>query len=60
MGRILLFAAAIVAGFFVIGAVLGWLFSLLKWVLLLGAIVVAVAAVLKLLGAAKARDRAPY
>ncbi len=60
MGRILLFAVAIVAGFFVIGAVLGWLFSLLKWVLLLGAIVLAVAAVLKLLGATKARHRSTY
>lgn len=48
MGRILLIAAAVVVGFFVIGAVLGFLFSVLKWVLILGVIALAVAGVLKL------------
>lgn len=57
MGRIILFAVAIVLGFFVIGAVLGFLFSVLKWVLILGAIALAVALVLKVIGMAKG-DRA--
>jgi hypothetical protein len=36
MGRILLIAAAVVVGFFVIGAVIGFIFSALKWVLIIG------------------------
>jgi len=47
MGRILLIAAALVVGFFLLGAVLGFLFNVLKWVLILGVIGFAVAAVLK-------------
>jgi hypothetical protein len=48
MGRILLIAVAAVVGFFILGAVLGFLFSVLKWVLILGLIALAVAGVLKL------------
>lgn len=44
----LVIAAAVVVGFFVLGAVLGFLFNVLKWVLILGAIAFAAAAVLKL------------
>jgi hypothetical protein len=58
MGRILLIAAALVVGFFVLGAVLGFLFNVLKWVLILGLIGFAVAAVLKL--TRSARDDRPY
>ena len=48
MGRILLIAVAAVVGFFLLGAVLGLLFNVLKWVLILGLIAAAVAGVLKL------------
>ena len=58
MGRILLIAVALVVGFFVLGAVLGFLFNVLKWVLILGLIGFAVAAVLKL--TRSARDDRPY
>jgi hypothetical protein len=58
MGRILLIAAAIVVGFFVIGAVIGFIFSALKWLLIVGVIALAVAGVLKLTrSAGGARDR---
>jgi hypothetical protein len=60
MGRILLFAAAIVLGFFVIGAVVGFLISMLKWVLILGVIALAVAVVLKFIGTARGRQRSSY
>lgn len=48
MGRVLLFAAVLVVGFFVIGTLLGILFTVLRWALILGLIGLAVAAVLRL------------
>jgi hypothetical protein len=48
MGRILLIAAVVVVGFFLLGSVLGFIVSLLKWALLIGAVAVIAAVVLKL------------
>lgn len=48
MGRILLIAALVVVGFFVIGAVIGFIWSALKWILIIGLIVAAVMAVMKI------------
>ncbi len=48
MGRILLIAALVVVGFFVIGAVIGFVWSALKWILIIGLIVAAVMAVMKI------------
>ncbi|GGO01247.1 hypothetical protein GCM10010116_02220 [Microbispora rosea subsp. aerata] len=48
MGRILLIAAAVVVGFFLLGSVIGLIVGVLKWVLIIGAIALIVAAVLKL------------
>ena len=47
MGRILLLAVVVVVGFFLVGAVIGFIVSALKWLLLIGAIALIVAAVLK-------------
>ncbi|MEV5408656.1 hypothetical protein AB0K60_07440 [Thermopolyspora sp. NPDC052614] len=60
MGRILLIAVAAVVGFFILGAVLGFLFNVLKWVLILGLIAVAVAGVLKLTRSGESRSHNPY
>jgi len=49
MGRILLVAAALVVGFFVFGAVLGFLFNVIKWVVILGVIALIGYAALRLL-----------
>lgn len=49
MGRIVLITAAAVLGFFVLGAVLGFVVSLLKWLLPLGVIALAVAVVVRFL-----------
>jgi hypothetical protein len=49
MGRILLIAALVIVGFFVIGAVLGFIWGALKWILIIGLIAAAVMAVMKLL-----------
>jgi hypothetical protein len=48
MGRILLIAALVVVGLFVIGAVIGFIWSALKWILIIGLIVAAVMAVMKI------------
>ncbi|NAS24991.1 hypothetical protein GT755_25315 [Herbidospora sp. NEAU-GS84] len=48
MGRILLYAVIAVAAFFVIGWLIGLVFGLLKWVLILGLIGLAVMGVMKL------------
>ncbi|GAB3134583.1 hypothetical protein OHB01_01440 [Microbispora hainanensis] len=48
MGRILLIAAAVVVGFFLLGSVIGLIFGALKWVLIIGAIALIVSVVLKL------------
>ena len=60
MGRILLIAAAIVVGFFVLGAVLGFIFSALKWLLIVGVIALGVAAVFKLTRSGGDSHRRPY
>jgi hypothetical protein len=39
MGRILLIIAAVIAALFLLGPVLGFVFSLLKWILIIGAII---------------------
>jgi hypothetical protein len=59
MGRVLLFAAAVVLGFFVLGAVLGLLMGLLKWILLLGAIALGVAVTIKLIDRTAGRQHSP-
>ncbi|MET8001085.1 hypothetical protein [Nonomuraea glycinis] len=38
MGRILLIIAAVIAALFLLGPLLGFVFSLLKWILIIGAI----------------------
>ncbi|WP_327047376.1 hypothetical protein OG320_05635 [Microbispora sp. NBC_01189] len=48
MGRILLIAAAVVVGFFLLGSVIGLIFGALKWVLIIGAIALIVSVVFKL------------
>ncbi|WP_061300197.1 hypothetical protein [Herbidospora cretacea] len=48
MGRILLYAVIAIAAFFVIGWLIGLVFGLLKWVLILGVIGFAVMVVMKL------------
>nr|WP_063818215.1 hypothetical protein [Herbidospora sakaeratensis] len=48
MGRILMYAVIAVAAFFVIGWLIGLVFGLLKWVLILGVIGLAVMGVMKL------------
>jgi hypothetical protein len=42
MGRILLIIAAVVAALFLLGPLVGFVFGLLKWVLIIGGIAVAV------------------
>ncbi|MEU6411895.1 hypothetical protein [Microbispora sp. NPDC046933] len=48
MGRILLIAAAVIVGFFLLGSVMGLIFGALKWVLIIGAIALIVSVVFKL------------
>ncbi|GII56780.1 hypothetical protein Pth03_51690 [Planotetraspora thailandica] len=48
MGRILLIAAAVVVGFFLLGSIMGILFGLLKWVLIIGAVALIVSVVVRL------------
>jgi uncharacterized membrane protein len=47
MGRILLIAAAVIAALFLLGPLVGFALSLLKWVLIVGAVVLGVAFVSK-------------
>ncbi|GGT04836.1 hypothetical protein GCM10010156_73250 [Planobispora rosea] len=42
MGRILLIVAAVVIAFMLLGSVLGFLFGLLKWALIIGLVAVVV------------------
>jgi hypothetical protein len=60
MGRILLFAAVAVVGIFLLGAVLGLLFNLLKWAVIIGLIALAVAGVLKLTRGGSRSHSDPY
>ncbi|MEW9533569.1 hypothetical protein [Microbispora sp. NPDC049125] len=48
MGRILLIAALVIVGFFVLGSVIGLIFGALKWLLIIGALALIVSVVLKL------------
>ncbi len=57
MGRILLYAVIAIAAFFVIGWLIGLVFGLFKWVLILGVIGFAVMVVMKL--ARGDRDKTP-
>ncbi|WP_204044893.1 hypothetical protein [Acrocarpospora phusangensis] len=61
MGRILMIAALVVVGFFVVGWLIGFVFSLLKWVLIAGLLALAVMGVMRLTrsGGAKSDD-SPY
>ncbi|MFO7252143.1 MAG: hypothetical protein DIU60_015460 [Actinomycetes bacterium] len=53
MARILLIAAALVVGFFVLGAVLGFLFNVLKVAVIIGIVILAVAAACRLFAGAE-------
>lgn len=48
MARILLIAALVVAGFFVLGSVIGFIVSAVKWLLIIGAIALIVSVILKI------------
>jgi len=48
MGRILLIAAAVIVGFFLLGSVIGLIFGALKWLLIIAAIALIVSVVFKL------------
>lgn len=48
MGRILLTVAAVVLAFLVLGSLLGFLFGLLKWALIIGLVAVVVMFVARL------------
>ncbi|MEU8380618.1 hypothetical protein [Streptosporangium sp. NPDC048865] len=56
MGRILLIVAAVVIGFLLLGSVLGLLFTLLKWALIIGLVGVVVMFVSRLFRSSNARD----
>jgi hypothetical protein len=49
MGRILLLVAAVIAGFFILGWLIGIITGLLKWALIIGVVVVAVTMLSKIL-----------
>ncbi|MBG0816589.1 hypothetical protein [Planomonospora sp. ID82291] len=55
MGRILLIVAAVVLAFFLLGSVLGFLFGLLKWALIIGLVAVVATFAAKLFRSSKAR-----
>ncbi|GGK77542.1 hypothetical protein GCM10010126_41090 [Planomonospora parontospora] len=55
MGRILLIVAAVVLAFFLLGSVLGLLFGLLKWALIIGLVAVVVMFAAKLFRSSKVR-----
>ncbi|GII65508.1 hypothetical protein Skr01_55930 [Sphaerisporangium krabiense] len=48
MGRILLIAIAVIAGFFLLGSVLGLIAGLVKWALIIGVVALAVLALTKI------------
>ncbi|MEO3857032.1 hypothetical protein [Acrocarpospora sp. B8E8] len=48
MGRILMIAALVVVGFFVIGWLIGFVFSMLKWVLIVGVLALVAMGVMRL------------
>ncbi|MEU4407147.1 hypothetical protein AB0F88_21705 [Streptosporangium sp. NPDC023963] len=56
MGRILLIVAAVVIGFLLLGSVLGFLFTLLKWALIIGLVGVVVMFVSRLFRSSTTRD----
>ena len=49
MGRILMIAALVVVGFFVIGWLIGFVFSAIKWILVVAILAFVAMAVLRLL-----------
>ncbi|MCT9930862.1 hypothetical protein N5079_11595 [Planotetraspora sp. A-T 1434] len=56
MGRILLIAAAVIVGLFLLGSVIGLIFGALKWLLIIGAIALIVSVVFKLTRSRGGRD----
>jgi len=56
MGRILLIVAAVVIAFLLLGSVLGFLFTLLKWVLVIGLVGVVVMFASRLFRSSNVRD----
>jgi uncharacterized membrane protein YkvI len=56
MGRILLIVAAVVLAFFLFGSLVGIVFGLLKWALIIGLVAVVVMFVTKLLRSSRVRD----
>ncbi|GAA1296427.1 hypothetical protein Psi02_12750 [Planotetraspora silvatica] len=56
MGRILLIAAAVIVGFFVLGSIISLIFGALKWVLIIGAVALIVSVVVKLTRSGGSRD----
>ncbi|GIH81320.1 hypothetical protein [Planobispora longispora] len=57
MGRILLIVAAVIVAFMLLGSVLGFLFGLLKWALIIGLVAVVVMFAAKLFrGSSRVRD----
>ncbi|WP_066363476.1 hypothetical protein [Herbidospora mongoliensis] len=56
MGRILMYAVIAIAAFFVIGWLIGLVFGLLKWVLIIGVIGLAVMGVMKLARGSKSKS----
>gem|GEM_PF-6157900 len=56
MGRILLIVAAVVIGLLLLGSVLGFLFTLVKWALIIGLVGVVVMFASRLLHSSNARD----
>ena len=56
MGRILLIVAAVVIGFLLLGSVLGLLFTVLKWALIIGLVGVVVMFVSRLFRSSDTRD----
>ncbi|MEV6866252.1 hypothetical protein AB0M44_35320 [Streptosporangium subroseum] len=56
MGRILLIVAAVVLAFFLLGSLMGIIFGLLKWALIIGLVAVVVMFVAKLFRSSHVRD----
>ncbi|GAA4226042.1 hypothetical protein GCM10023075_25370 [Streptosporangium album] len=56
MGRILLIVAAVVLAFLLLGPILGFVFGLLKWALVIGLVAVVVMFVAKMFRSSGVRD----
>ncbi|MFI6513196.1 hypothetical protein ACIBCT_36815 [Streptosporangium sp. NPDC050855] len=55
MGRILLIVAAVVIAFLLLGSVLGFLFTLIKWALIIGLVGVVIMFASRLFGSSNTR-----